>query len=88
MPITLKRRDNESNERLIRRFSRRIQTSGLLIRAKRRQHFEHPKNSNRKKKDALRRLFMRSKEEYMRKVGLLEEETYGRGFKNNTKKSK
>ncbi|MAG29202.1 30S ribosomal protein S21 [bacterium] len=76
MPITLKRRDNESNERLIRRFSRRIQTSGLLLRAKRRQYFEQPKNSNRKKKDALRRLLMRAREDYLRKIGELEEDTY------------
>jgi ribosomal protein S21 len=82
MPITLKKRDNESNERLIRRFSRRIQTSGLLLRAKRRQHFEGAKNSNRKKKDALRRLMMRAKEDYLRKIGMLEEETYGRQGNN------
>ena len=81
MPITLKRRDNESNERLIRRFSRRIQTSGLLLRAKKRRYFESPKNATRKKKDALRRLFMRSKEDYLRKIGELEEDTYTRGNK-------
>jgi len=79
MPITIKRRDNETNERLIRRFSRRIQTSGLLLRAKRRQHFEGAKNHNQMKKDALRRLLMRAKEEYLRKIGALEEETYNRG---------
>lgn len=78
MPITLKRRENESNERLIRRFSRRIQTSGLLLRAKRRAHFERPKNESQKKKDALRRLAARAKEEYLRKIGELPEETYGR----------
>lgn len=78
MPITLKRRDNESNERLIRRFSRRIQTSGLLLRAKRRQYFEQPKNESQKKKDALRRLKMRAREEYLRKIGEFSEETFGR----------
>ena len=74
MPITIKRRDNESNERLLRRFSRRIQTSGLLLRAKKRQYFESPKNANKQKSDALRRLKIREKNEYLRKVGLLEEE--------------
>ncbi|MBI2636908.1 MAG: 30S ribosomal protein S21 [Parcubacteria group bacterium] len=78
MPITLKRRENESNERLIRRFSRRIQTSGLLLRTKRRQYFERPKNESQKKKDALRRLGMRAREEYLRKIGELSEETFGR----------
>lgn len=88
MPITLKRRDNESNERLIRRFSRRIQTSGLLLRVKRRQYFENPKNHNQLKKDALRRLFMRTKEDYLRRIGALEEDTFGRNFNGrNFKKS-
>jgi len=79
MPIILKRRDNESNERLIRRFSRRIQTSGLLLRAKRRAHFEPVKNESQRKKDALRRLAARTRDEYLRKIGELSEETYGRG---------
>lgn len=78
MPITLKKRENESNERLIRRFSRRIQTSGLLLRAKKRQHFERAKNKNQKRKDALRRLVRRAHNEYLRKVGLLDEETLTR----------
>ena len=74
MPIILKKRDNESNERLIRRFSRRIQTSGLLLRAKKRQRFERAKNKNQQRKDALRRMARRAKNEYLRKVGLLDEE--------------
>ena len=74
MPIILKKRDNESNERLIRRFSRRIQTSGLLLRAKKRQRFERVKNKNQQRKDALRRMARRAKNEYLRKVGLLDEE--------------
>jgi ribosomal protein S21 len=78
MPITIKKRDNESNERLIRRFTRRIQTSGLLIRIKKRQYFEKDKNKNALKKDALRRISLRSKEDYLRKIGELEEETFGR----------
>lgn len=76
MPIIIRRRENESNERLIRRFSRRIQTSGLLLRAKKRQYFERPKNKNQKRKDALRRLTMRTRHEYLRKVGLLDEAEY------------
>ena len=77
MPITIKRRDNESSERLIRRFSRRIQTSGLILRAKKRQYFAKAKNYNKKKADALRRLKIRSKNEFLRKIGLLEEDARG-----------
>lgn len=63
---------------MIRRFSRRIQTSGLLLRTKRRAYFESAKNESQKKKDALRRLAMRAKEEYLRKIGELSEDTFGR----------
>jgi ribosomal protein S21 len=79
MSITIKRRDNESSERLIRRFSRRIQTSGLILRAKKRQYFVGKKNDNKKKADALRRLKIRAKNEYLRKIGLLEEDTRSSG---------
>ena len=75
MPIVIKRRENESNERLIRRFSRRIQTSGLLLRAKKRQYHERGKNRNQRRKDAIRRLTIRTRNEYLRRVGLLDEET-------------
>jgi len=79
MPITLKKRDNESNERLIRRFTRRIQTSGLLLRVKKGQYFEKSKNRNQVKKDALRRLKSRIKNDYLRKIGeLTEEDTFKR----------
>lgn len=88
MPITLKKRDNESNERLIRRFSRRIQTSGMLLRAKKRQYFAEIKNKNRLKKDALRRLKMRVHDEYLRKIGLLEEDTFGNNRNNRNNKKK
>jgi ribosomal protein S21 len=87
MPITLKRRDNESNERFIRRFTRRIQTSGLLLRAKRRQYFERPKNKNKLKKDALRRLMMRSREDYLRTIGELTDDMFGRNKKSSRRSS-
>ena len=77
MPIIIRRRDNESNERLIRRFSRRIQTSGLLLRAKKRQYFEKSKNKNQRRKETLRRLYFRARTDYLKKVGLLDEETVG-----------
>ena len=81
MPITLKKREKESNERLLRRFSRRIQTSGLLLRAKKRQHHEEEKNRNQVKRDALRRMKIRERNEYLRRIGVLDDDnpTQGRG---------
>lgn len=77
MAIIIKKRENETNERLLRRFSRRIQTSGLLLRAKKRQYFESAKNKNRRRKDALRRLSLRTQSDYLRRIGVLDEETTG-----------
>lgn len=79
MTIIIKRRENESNERLIRRFTRRIQTSGTLLRAKKRQFRAKPKTKTARKKDALHRLRLRAQSEYLRRIGLLEEETTAPG---------
>jgi ribosomal protein S21 len=75
MAIIIKRRENESNERLIRRFTRRIQTSGTLLRAKKRQFHAKPKTKRARRKDALHRLGLKTKNEYLRRIGLLEEDS-------------
>ena len=85
MSITIKRRDKESNERLLRRFSRRVQTSGLLLRTKKRQYHEKPKSHNRLRRDALRRLQIRGRLEYLRKIGALDEELLVQGKGNKSK---
>ena len=58
----------------------------MLLRAKKRQHFVNPKNDNQQKKDALRRLKMRVHEEYLRKIGVLEEDSFGNNRNNNKKR--
>lgn len=87
MAIIIKRREKESNERLLRRFSRRVQTSGLLLRTKKRQYHEPAKNRNRLRRDALRRLQIRNRLEYLRKIGALDEEALlsGKKIKANKK---
>lgn len=88
MAIIIKRRERESNERLLRRFSRRVQTSGLLLRTKKRQYHEKAKNRNQIRREALRRLGIRSRLEYLRKIGALDEEllVQGRGSKNKVRR--
>ena len=87
MPITIKRRDNESNERMIRRFLRRIQTSGLLLRIKKQQSHHREKSHNQKKREALHRLALRKRDEYLRKIGMLDEDTYGRNNKRQFRRT-
>lgn len=71
--IEVRRRNNESNESLLRRFSKRVQQSGVLIRAKKRRFFEAPKNKRAVRVDALRRQNIREERELLRKMGKLEE---------------
>ena len=41
--VEVKKKDNESFDSLLRRFNRKIQQSGVLIRARRIRFFESPK---------------------------------------------
>lgn len=71
--IEVKKRNNESTESLVRRFSRRVQQSGVLLRAKKRRFYEPPKNKRAVRADAIRRKGIRDQREILRKMGKLEE---------------
>lgn len=71
--IEVRKRNNESSESLLRRFSKRVQQSGVLLRAKKRRFYEPPKNKRAARTDALRRLAIREQREILRKTGKLEE---------------
>ena len=45
---------NESFESALKRFNKRVQTDGVLVEARRREHFEKP-SVKRKKKEAAKR---------------------------------
>lgn len=71
--IEVKKRNNESTESMLRRFSKRVQQSGVLLRAKKRRFYEVPKNKRALRADALRRAAIRDEREILRKLGKLEE---------------
>ncbi|MEK7637384.1 MAG: 30S ribosomal protein S21 [Patescibacteria group bacterium] len=71
--IEVKKRENESSESLVRRFTKRVQQSGVLIRAKKRRFYENPKNKRAVREDALRRQAIREQRELLRRQGKLEE---------------
>ena len=72
--IEVKRKDGESVEGLLRRFSKKVQQSGLVVRTKKRRFFEPAKTKREQRVDALRRLSIRERKEYLRKTGQLSEE--------------
>jgi len=94
MPVEVKRKGNESSESLIRRFSRRVLQSGVIWKAKKERFHQQPESKRKIKEDALRRLYIQKKREYLRKIGKLVEEdslSYGKGQyaqRRSTTKSK
>lgn len=67
--VEVKRKDNESFESMLRRFSRRIQQSGVLIRARKIRFFDRKKSRNLQKVAARRRAQLRVEREELKKQG-------------------
>lgn len=79
MGIEVRRKTGETTRSLLRRFTRRIQQSGVLIRARKSRFLERKKSKNERRTSALRRKKIIQEKEKLRKLGLLEEETrFGR----------
>lgn len=71
--IEVRKREGESTESLLRRFTKKVQQSGVLIRAKKGRFFTSPKTKREMRVDAIRRKAIREKKEHLRKIGKLEE---------------
>jgi small subunit ribosomal protein S21 len=69
--VEVKRKENESFESLLRRFNRKIQQSGVLVRARRIRFYEPPKSRNLLREDAARRAVNREKREELKRMGKL-----------------
>jgi len=77
--VEVKRKDNESFESLLRRFNRKIQQSGVLVRARRIRFFEPPKSRNLQKVAARRRSVIKAEKEELKKMGkMVLTKRYGR----------
>ena len=72
--IEVKKRERENPRSLLRRFTRRIQQSGILIRARKARFREREKTKGERRNSALRRVKIGHEKEKLRKMGLLEEE--------------
>ena len=72
--IEVKKKDNESVGSLLRRFSRKVQQSGLLLQARSSRFQEKTKSKTERRKSALRRNVIVAQKEKDRKLGKLEEE--------------
>ncbi len=69
MPLEVKKKERENPQSLVRRFSKRIKQSGLLIRVRKKQYRRRAKSPQLKKKAALRREEKKESYEKKKKMG-------------------
>jgi ribosomal protein S21 len=70
----VKRKKGETFESLLRRFSKRMIQSGKILQAKKIRFIKKEPNKNLTKSLALRRLKIKAKKDYLKKIGKEEEE--------------
>ena len=77
--VEVKKKENESFDSLLRRFNRKIQQSGVLIRARKTRFFTPTKSRNLQKVAARRRSQIKSEKEELKRLGkLVPTKRYGR----------
>jgi len=76
--VEVSKNGTESSGNLLRRFSRKVQSSGVIYKVRGSRYFERPKSPHGKKRDVLRKLQRRGEYEQKVKLGLIEERTRGR----------
>jgi ribosomal protein S21 len=69
MVIEVNRKQKESNQSLIRRFTKSVKKSGILIQARKVQYRTKSKSDQLKKRDALKRRELRKEYQKKRKLG-------------------
>lgn len=73
MVLEVKKQPRETSQSLIRRFSKSVRKSGILLRARSNRFKKRPKSRQAKKASALRRSELREKYEKLKKLGKIEE---------------
>lgn len=76
--VEFKRKKGESFEGFLRRFNKTLIRSRKLNEVRQRKYLQPKKNKSQQKEYALVSNELRSKKEYLRKIGKLKEETRGR----------
>ena len=81
MVIEVKKKDNESNESLMRRFVNKVKGSGSLIQAKGNLFYEKKKNKAKVRKEAIRRKKTKDFYNHLRKIGKIDENEGKYGYR-------
>lgn len=72
--IEVKKKDKESSENLIRRFSRRVQQSGVLLRVRKTRFRQEEKSKIEKRNEALYKIKIRKEIDKLKKLGKFDED--------------
>lgn len=72
MPLEVKKQNRETSQNLIRRFTRGIQQSGILLRARSARFKKKEKSEQMKKRAALRREEKKREYEELKKLGKIQ----------------
>jgi len=79
--LEVRRKNGESFESLIRRFTKKTIQSGKILQAKKVRFFNKSKTKRAMKEGALRRMQINSRLDYLKRIGKLDEMTLKRGKK-------
>ena len=71
MNLEVQKQERETSQALLRRFTKKIQQSGILVRARKSRFHKRVKSRQMKKRAALRKVVLRKKYEKMKKMGQL-----------------
>jgi ribosomal protein S21 len=74
MALEVKKQERETSQSLVRRFTKRIQQSGILLRARKIRFREREKSRQMKKRMALRKEIMKKEYEKLSKLGKIEKQ--------------
>ena len=73
--VLVQRKERETDESLIRRFTKRVQQTRVLAAARRRRYRSKEKSKDNRRKEALYKVEIRGKIEKLKKMGHFDEES-------------
>jgi len=73
MALEIKKEERETSQSLVRRFSKRIKQSGILLRARKIRFRKRAKSPQMKKRSAIRREQLKKEYERLEKLGKINE---------------
>jgi len=74
--VEVKKNESETTANLIRRFTKRVQSSSIIRQAKGLRYWERPKSEYVKKKSALKRIAKKKHYEKLKKLGKISDVYY------------